>query len=680
MSSLLGVNLRGKTVRFTFNSVDNVQSAEPVKQLLYIDDQNYVNISLIHENYYYYDPVEFLGTSIGVDHYELSDQTITFPNDKDYIVSIHDETYITAIIDDAWIYGMWRLNDTLNLSGVNLTQSVTALTEDDDNHTIYEIRITSSKVTYNYNLNGLYDVYSNGSYTTIDNNYRYVNFKSGQYVSTVFVNWLESNAVYVNDGFIDAGTYTFKMDIANDIDSFMLYEDGGYRDTQYIYFDFRPTNRYTDGSQANSQWALCLSKERLEYLPQGVGYHSSNLPTKFKCFGWNNLNDSTGTDGFKWRTINIHDKTYLDYRSYRFLKSVLIPLNHKEYLDITGIWALSEDMKKMSELTASYMMHMTYSPVADVLYKNTSGTQNLSDLDLSKYLYVTIKAAPSTDTNFKDPQCTAFAVQNIVDCGGTMKLQIADNHAYTVWNVTNNAITSANDTTKSTYRIYEVIGYRWEGVLTTTQEEEPVYSYKYVKGKLTCPSGKYFNNYHHYDKGTEFRIELNFRLTSLGVELASNTANANNNWSLSVNSDGYVVYKQMYNGKTGSGTWTKLGKLEVGRWYSLSLYINNVTSTNEARAAVNISVVDYAESPNFNNYETIRMYYLSQFSTTRNMYIGEDNVDLRNTILIKGSQYESGDTDTQNILSVDIDDATVGASLFLTSGAFELSGGLVYGT
>ena len=162
----------------------------------------------------------------------------------------------------------------------------------------------------------------------------------------------------------------------------------------------------------------------------------------------------------------------------------------------------------MTDLTIKYAKYVKYTPVADTLYHNEAGTTSVTGLDLSKYMYVTVRARAGR--TFIRPTCASFAVKTITDCGGSFPLQMFDNKYYLNYTVTNTTITAvAHSGADSGYKIYEVIGYRWaQSIATVTEEPTPTYSYRYVKGQLSCasPQGKDFNNFYNSDAGTEFGV------------------------------------------------------------------------------------------------------------------------------------------------------------------------------
>jgi hypothetical protein len=506
------------------------------------------------------------------------------------------------------------------------------------------------------------------------NEYRYLQFGNTQYVSPLLKEFLEANATELGDGALEPGEYCFKLDPYDAVKEFA--GSGSDRNISVRYTFARPN---ADGSDPDEQYNIYVGGAGSPcYVAMDLanGWScATNTPAQFRAFGW----WQNGYSTFQNRHINVLEKTYLTYDEYQFLNKVLIPLNSKRLLDTLGVWETAQSLKTMTDLTIKYAKYMKYTPVADVLYHDeTNGTTSVTGLNLSNYLYVTIKARASG--TFVRPTSTSFAVKTITDCGGSFQLQIADNKYYMNYVVTNNSITTSSATNSSSYKIYEVIGYRWEAALDTIPEEDtPTYAYQYVRGQLSCPSGKYFNNFYNYDQGTEFRVELNFRLTSLGVELASNTASANNNWKLSVNENGNLVMNNTYDGTAATpAVWTEF-TIQPNVWYSLSLYSNNLTSTNytSTKGQVNVSIVSFSTNPS-HSYVMKKINKWSQFSTTRSLYVGGDNVELRNRILIKGTKYHSGVTNTQSVIDVDVDNATIGGTLSLTSGSFTLSGGLVY--
>lgn len=91
----VGYNLRGKTIILQFADISNCSETRH----LVIDANNYVKSSIIGDDgYSYWDDIKFGGESYSEDNYAISPITHTFPNDKDYIVTEYNPTYLTVTI------------------------------------------------------------------------------------------------------------------------------------------------------------------------------------------------------------------------------------------------------------------------------------------------------------------------------------------------------------------------------------------------------------------------------------------------------------------------------------------------------------------------------------------------------------------------------------------------------
>lgn len=496
--------------------------------------------------------------------------------------------------------------------------------------------------------------------------YRYIQFGEEQEVSTTFKEFMMQNASELGDYAIEPGDYCVVLDPYDAIQEFAPTE-------RNIPINLMVGNSNVASSGIQASRGLDTTGTVLTLGGVLGWYYSNSAPAQFRPFGW--IEDAADMT-FQNRYIKVLNKTYLSYDEYVFLTKILIPLNTRECLDTLGILEVVESMKRITDLTIKYAKYMRYTPVADTLYYNESGQSSVTGLDFSKYLFVTIRSRACS--TFIRPTSTSFAVKTISDCGGSFILQIADPAQYVNLLVSNTSIT-VNKASSGGNLIYEIIGYRWDTALEAIPEkEEPEYSYQYVQGQLTCTPGNKLNNFYNSDHNTEFRVELNFYINELNVELVNNTARANNYWKLSVNSNGHLVMQNNFNGTARSATWTKT-TIAPKTWYSLSLYSNNLTSTNYQNTAgqVKVSIVNYGEAHTEATYSMQTIGSWSQFSTKRSMYIGGTEVKLRDTILIKGTAYHSGVTNTQNILNVNINDAPINSPLSLSYGDFLVTGGLV---
>ena len=591
----------------------------------------------------------------------------------------------------ATISGLWVFNERnidFTTFGVGSSQAVTFV---DDNNTTYAgIRIGGG-VSGNEWFYDIYYDYPQGhdpemsfvytkDYTGYDSwgaldgdGVRYIQFGTEQTVSDEFYNWMSTNATNVGEGSIDVGDYCFKLNLSDYLATFLASR--AWFTCPFLFTTYNENMEnltYIEASYDAVSLAL--------FTDYGLLYHidmmSSPTPEylrEYGAFGWT-------SNGFTSRVIHVSTKQYFSYTQYAFLTGMLTELNSQNFLDTTGTWQMAQNLDKMSDLCLKYASNIYFTPVADTLYYNANGATSVTGLNLSNYLFVTIKARGSSA--FTYPVSTSFAVQNITDCG-TMQIQIADPAYYCVWNVTKNSISLAGDSLGSGQVIMEVIGYRWDSALRYIETPTPTYAYKYVTGALACSAGNNFNNFYNYDCGTEFRVELNFYIDQdtlgNGIVLADNTASSGNYWKLSINSSGKLVMNNAYSGKSASATWSNF-TVAPRTWYSLSLYSNNITSQNweTTQGIVYASIVPYAANPT-HNYKSVTINRFSQVSTTRKLIVGATNLWLRGAILVKGTKYHSGNTNTQAVLSVNVEDATVGDGLSLTSGLFTLVGGQVEG-
>lgn len=598
------------------------------------------------------------------------------------------------------ISGLWALKETIDFSIIPTSNEAQILNEqvyfwcDETPYTLQRF-IINKEYSGSGEYNGHEIVYvdvNDGDVAVYDNvslpywkypRARHIQFGETQYVTPLFKKFLEFNAIELCEGSLEPGEYCYKLD---PYDAVKEFAENSSKSISILHTLARKKD---DGSDPDTQYDIYVG-----HSSTGISYISSNTatgwqvypdyPAQFRAFGWYQDGSST----FQNRHINVLEKTYLTYEQYQFLSRVLIPLNSQRFLDTLGVYVAAQNLKEITNLTAMYAKYKVCTPVADTLYYNTAGASSVDGLDFSKYLFVTIRSrASDSDTKFVQPTSTSFAVQNITDKDGEFILQIADPAKYVAWKITNTSITRSNSSSNSSgYLIYEIIGYRWDESIL--ELPTPTYSYRYVKGQLSCesPQGKYFNNFYNSDGGTEFRVELNFRVNKLGVELVNNNAvNASNGlayWKLSINKNGNLVMDNCYagNAKDGSVTWTEF-TVTPGVWYTLSLYSDNLTSTNFKTTAgqVKVVIVEYGTSYTESDYIMKGIYRWSQVSAARSLYIGGADVDLRGTILIKGTQHQASVANIQNILSVNVDNAAIGGTLSLTSNSFTLTGGFVEG-
>lgn len=196
--------------------------------------------------------------------------------------------------------------------------------------------------------------------------------------------------------------------------------------------------------------------------------------------------------------------------------------------------------------------------------------------------------------------------------------------------------------------------------------------FKYVTGQLTCSNGNAFNNYSTSDT-VQWGLELAFCVTSLAsdVVLADNTIDSGTYWKVYVNTSGQICYGANFNGNDSPAlaTWTNW-TVTVGKWYKLSMYgCVNGSYTMYA------SLLDYTSTSAHSYTSKKNIYRQSSKTTARNLIVGSANVRLRDSITVQGTTYSKGDT--QNTLTVNVNNATAGSALNLTNGGRTLSGGLV---
>lgn len=196
--------------------------------------------------------------------------------------------------------------------------------------------------------------------------------------------------------------------------------------------------------------------------------------------------------------------------------------------------------------------------------------------------------------------------------------------------------------------------------------------FKYVTGELTCSNGNAFNNYSISDS-VQWGLELAFCVTSLAsdVVLADNTIDAGTYWKVYVNTSGQICYGANFNGDSSPAlaTWTNW-TVTVGQWYKLSMYgcVNNSYT-------MYASLLSYTDTGAHSYVSKKNIYRQSSKTTARNLLIGSANVKLRDSITVQGTTYNKADV--QNTLTVDVNNATAGSALNLTSDGRTLSGGMV---
>lgn len=227
-------------------------------------------------------------------------------------------------------------------------------------------------------------------------------------------------------------------------------------------------------------------------------------------------------------------------------------------------------------------------------------------------------------------------------------------------------------------RVVQVNTYDYQDGLSTDAyvlfEQYSSNTYKYVQGVLTCSAGNHFNNYSTSDS-VKWGVTLNFCVTSLDTEniLAYNYIDSGNYWKVFVNTSGQICYSANYNSNSSpaSATWTGL-TVTANQWYQLDMYgCINGSYTMYA------SLIDYNSTSVHSYTSKSNVYRQTCKSTTRSLQIGSANVKLRDGIAVYGVAY--GSTATQRTLSVDVNNATTGSTLNITSGGYTLTGGTVYG-
>lgn len=189
------------------------------------------------------------------------------------------------------------------------------------------------------------------------------------------------------------------------------------------------------------------------------------------------------------------------------------------------------------------------------------------------------------------------------------------------------------------------------------------YLYRYISGECACTAGNNFNNYSE-SSAVEWRVELTFRVTSLTASrrLACSRPNANYGWDISVNTNGNIVHTSSYNGNTTTVTWTNW-TIATGLWYKLKMYgYVNTGSTVYCSIDDSAYVQKAAGAKSYN-------------SLARNLILGAPGTLLRGAVLVKGIDWSN--LTTQRTLSVNIDTATIGSPLNLSSNGYTLTGGNV---
>lgn len=186
--------------------------------------------------------------------------------------------------------------------------------------------------------------------------------------------------------------------------------------------------------------------------------------------------------------------------------------------------------------------------------------------------------------------------------------------------------------------------------------------FKYVKGQLTCSDGKSFNDY--CEDSAVWGVSLTFKPDSLSAEtiLAYNMV-TNAGWRVYINTSGHICAQNKYSGNTASAEWTNW-TVSPGTWYTLDLYGHSGKSST-----VYCSV-------NGSSYISKSLGRTSLFTNTRNLLVGDSEVSLRDGIKIRGTNYSSSSTTVT--LEVNVEDASSGSSLSLTSNGRTISGGTVY--
>lgn len=197
----------------------------------------------------------------------------------------------------------------------------------------------------------------------------------------------------------------------------------------------------------------------------------------------------------------------------------------------------------------------------------------------------------------------------------------------------------------------------------TTGSTETVDTAKYVVGPLTGPSGSYFNIW--AEGNAEWRFKATFKLSSLsGNQKLCGCANGSKGWTVYILSTGYLyVEKGDYSGGVTWTNWT----FTTDTWYTVEIYGTKTGGT--ISASVNGS--------SFITKSNTAIWNSSSSLGTLN--IGTSSVTFKGEILIKGTTHTSGTQNEtyQNTLRINIEDASIGANLSLTSGSFTVTGGIV---
>lgn len=197
----------------------------------------------------------------------------------------------------------------------------------------------------------------------------------------------------------------------------------------------------------------------------------------------------------------------------------------------------------------------------------------------------------------------------------------------------------------------------------TTVSTETVDTAKYVVGPLTGPSGSYFNIW--AEGNAEWRFKVTFKLSSLSAnQKLCGCANGSKGWTVYILNTGYLyVEKGDYSGGVTWTDWT----FTTDTWYTVEIYGTKTGGT--ISASVNGS--------SFITQSNTTIWNSSSSLGTLN--IGTSSVTFKGEILIKGTTHTSGTQNEtyQNTLRINIEDASIGANLSLTSGSFTVTGGTV---
>lgn len=209
-------------------------------------------------------------------------------------------------------------------------------------------------------------------------------------------------------------------------------------------------------------------------------------------------------------------------------------------------------------------------------------------------------------------------------------------------------------------------------VISRRRKESVTNDYKYVTGELNCTKGYDFNN-HSTSDSVRWGLELTFCVTSLAsdVVLAKNAIDSGTYWKVYVNTSGKICYSAN-DGTDDSpalATWTNW-TVAVGKWYKLSMYgCVNGSYTMYA------SLLDYTSTSAHRYTSKENISRQSSEATSRTLIIGGANVKLRDIMTVQGTT--SGKSDVQNTLTANVNDATAGSYLHVTSDGRALSGGMV---